>query len=213
MHQELPFRIIFVGIYVIGFILRWYSAANLKKAGEKLLPDKQNMRHSSRFRIVFQGTMSLVWIGIVVSYAWYPAWMAALKFPLPLWLRYSGVLLGFVSFPLLLATFHALGRYWTPLPQIREKHELVTSGPYRFIRHPMYSTMIMLFIAFPLISANILVALSSLAAIAATIGWAMKEEKMLTGYFGNEYREYMKQAGAFLPRIKQPTGSSKKSRE
>ncbi|MBC8523859.1 MAG: isoprenylcysteine carboxylmethyltransferase family protein [Chlorobium phaeobacteroides] len=200
MHEELPFRIIFVVLYVMGFFMRGYVTSGLKKNCQRILPKAGNMRNSSRFRIVFQRSMFFLWIFIVVSYAWYPSWMNVLKLPFPLWLRYGGAGAGFMAFVLLIATMKSLGRYWSPLPQLMEGHELITSGPYRFVRHPMYAAMMVLFVSFALVTANVLVTISSLLAILLTLKWCNKEERMLMDHFGDEYREYMKHSGRFFPR-------------
>jgi protein-S-isoprenylcysteine O-methyltransferase Ste14 len=199
MSEELPFRIIFVSMYVAGFLMRGFFTRRLTRTDERIVPDKMVDRYSSRFRVVFQGVMFFLWIFIVVSYAWYPFWMKGLGLALPHWLRYGGAFAGFAAFVLLMWTMKALGRYWSPLPRLREGHELITSGPYRFVRHPMYSAMIVLFLSFALVTANVPVILSSFLGIIFTIIWGLKEERMLIDYFGEEYREFMRHTTAFFP--------------
>lgn len=199
MHDELPFRIIFAGIYVAGFLMRGLFVQRLKPQGEPIMPETGDPGEISRFRVVFQKVMFFLWIAIVASYTWYPPWVEALHFTFPIWFRYGGVIAGAVSFLFLFLTMKALGRYWSPLPRMMEGHKLVTSGPYRFIRHPMYTAMMVLFMAFILITANAAVTLFSLIAMVLTVKWALKEEKMLIGFFGDEYRAYVNRTGAFLP--------------
>lgn len=198
MHDELPFRVLFVGMYVAGFAMRGYFALQLKRQGERVLPGAGE--RPGGFRVVFQGIMFVVWLCIVFSYARYPSWMESLHFPLPPWLRYAGASAGFLVFPFLVYTLGVLGRHWSPLPVLREGHRLVRSGPYRHVRHPMYAAMTVLFVSFALTTANIPVAATSLLAIVLTLRWGLKEEKMMIRRFGREYEEYMKRTGAFLPR-------------
>jgi protein-S-isoprenylcysteine O-methyltransferase Ste14 len=200
MHDELPFRVLFVGMYVAGFGLRGYFASHLKRQGERVFPVAAERNRSGRFRLMFQGVMFFLWLIIVFSYALYPSWMERFHLPIPIWLRYTGAAAGFFAFPFLVYTYRTLGRYWSPLPGLRENHQLVTSGPYRFVRHPMYTTMIVLFLSFSLTTANLPVTVSSILAIILTIRWGLKEEGLMIGRFGREYEEYIKRTGAFLPR-------------
>jgi protein-S-isoprenylcysteine O-methyltransferase Ste14 len=199
MHEEAPFRIIFVGLYVAGLLMRSLLLVQLKLRGDRIVPPKEDSGESSRFRIVFQSVMFFFWIVVVVSYAWYPSWMEQFHLPVPPWLRYSGALFGAAAFFLLTLTMNALGQYWSPLPRLMDGHRLVTRGPYRFVRHPMYSAMMILFISFVFVTANVIVAVTSLIAIILTIKWAVKEEAILLDFFGEEYRSYMECTGAFTP--------------
>ncbi|ABL64253.1 Isoprenylcysteine carboxyl methyltransferase [Chlorobium phaeobacteroides DSM 266] len=199
MHDELPFRIIFAGIYVAGFLMRGLFIQRMKPQEKPIIPEAGNAGEISRFRVIFQKVMFFLWIAIVASYTWYPPWVEALHFPFPTWLRYGGAIAAAVSFLFLFLTMKTLGRYWSPLPRLMEGHKLVITGPYRFIRHPMYTAMMLLFIAFILITANAAVTVFSLIATVLTVKWALNEEKMLIGFFGDEYRAYMTRTGAFLP--------------
>jgi len=200
MHDELPFRVLFVGMYVAGFGMRVYFAAQLKRQGERVLPRAEERPRAGGFRPLFQGAMFFIWLFIVFSYAWYPSWMDFFHLPFPLWLRYAGASAGFLVFPFLVYTLWVLGRYWSPLPVLRDDHHLVSSGPYRFVRHPMYAAMMVLFLSFALTTANLPVTVSSILAIILTVRWGRQEEEMMVHHFGQEYEEYMKRTGAFLPR-------------
>jgi protein-S-isoprenylcysteine O-methyltransferase Ste14 len=67
-----------------------------------------------------------------------PQRMAWASVPIPIWLRWLGfVLIGFGGF-LLVWTFRNLGKNLTDTVVTRKNHSLVTTGPYRFVRHPFY---------------------------------------------------------------------------
>jgi protein-S-isoprenylcysteine O-methyltransferase Ste14 len=55
--------------------------------------------------------------------------------------RWSGSLLGILGIALLIATHRALGRNWSGQLEIADSHRLVVAGPYRRIRHPMYTAI------------------------------------------------------------------------
>lgn len=121
--------------------------------------------------------------------------------PLPVVLRWIGALLGLGSLALLIACHRALGRNWSGVVQLAEGHVLVTHGPYRYIRHPMYTSLFGTAIAFALLTANGLVALTSIGSVTlmyvARVG---DEEDMMLQAFGDSYEEHRRKTGRLLPR-------------
>jgi protein-S-isoprenylcysteine O-methyltransferase Ste14 len=142
----------------------------------------------------------VLWLSPLV-YLLNPQWMAWSKIGLPDTLRWLGVFIGVLSVFGIYWLFSSIGSGITPTSATREEHTLVTSGPYRWVRHPLYTIGSSLFIAFGLMADNwIIAALGILAFIAMAIR-TPKEEANLVEKFGDEYREYMKRTGAFLPKI------------
>ena len=82
----------------------------------------------------------------------------------------------------------------------------MTSGPYRYVRNPIYLGAFVFIIALALVAANWLVLLPALALITIIYAQVGKEELMLTDRFGDEYREYMKRTPRFIskPRHEHP---------
>jgi protein-S-isoprenylcysteine O-methyltransferase Ste14 len=79
---------------------------------------------------------------------------------------------------------------------------LITSGPYQFIRHPIYTAFVLILGSILLISANWFIGLACLGMtvleVTSRIGF---EESLMLEYFGDQYREYMKKTGRLLPRL------------
>jgi protein-S-isoprenylcysteine O-methyltransferase Ste14 len=83
----------------------------------------------------------------------------------------------------------------------KESHELVTSGPYRWIRHPLYTTGIALFVALGLIAANWFILLCAAAALVAIrLAVIPREERELRARFGRAYDDLVSRTGAMWPR-------------
>jgi len=61
------------------------------------------------------------------------------NYSLPNWLGWAGIVIFALAIWLLWRSHHDLGRHWTVTVALRDDHELITSGVYRYIRHPMYS--------------------------------------------------------------------------
>jgi len=91
--------------------------------------------------LVVRGVLALVMIGILTLHLINPGWMAWFGVRFPPLLRWIGAGLGVLSLVLLIWVQSALGRYWSTGLQLREEHTLVTGGPYRWGRHPMYSAI------------------------------------------------------------------------
>jgi protein-S-isoprenylcysteine O-methyltransferase Ste14 len=130
-----------------------------------------------------------------------PNWMAWSKIGLPDGIRWLGVLLGIICVIGIYWLFSSIGSGITPTSATRKEHKLVTIGPYRWIRHPLYTFGSSMFVAFGLMADNWFI---GALGILAFIGMAIRtpnEEANLIAKFGDEYREYMKRTGAFLPKF------------
>jgi|SRR5690349_6439610 len=130
-----------------------------------------------------------------------PAWMAWSKIGLPEWLRWLGAILGVLCVLGIYWLFSSIGSGITPTSATRKQHQLVTSGPYRWVRHPLYTIGASLFIAFGMIADNWLIAVLGMLAFIGMAIRTPKEEANLIEKFGDEYREYMKRTGRFFPKI------------
>ena len=142
----------------------------------------------------------ILWLSPLV-YLINPAWMAWSKIGLPDWVRWLGVVLGILCVFGIYWLFSSIGSGITPTSATRKDHQLVTNGPYRWVRHPLYTVGSSMFIAFGMMADNWFIALLG---ILAFIGMAIrtpKEEANLIEKFGDEYREYMKRTGRFFPKL------------
>lgn len=82
--------------------------------------------------------------------------------------------------------------------QVKQKQELVTSGIYKYIRHPIYIGLILGFIGGELVVKSYLVFVAVII-IAGAYYQAQLEEKLLIKYFGEDYKNYMKRSKMFIP--------------
>ena len=116
-------------------------------------------------------------------------------------------LLGFalvaIGFGISMSARHTLGTNWAHAAeyQIKSGHELVTTGIYRYLRHPIYSGLALSAIGAELVAGSWLaIALLLLGPIPA-LSQAKKEETILIKQFGQSYRTYMRRTKMFLPFI------------
>ena len=80
--------------------------------------------------------------------------------------------------------------------------ELVTTGPYRWVRHPMYAAIWLWSLAQGLMLANWLAGWAAVATL-APLYWIRtpREERMMIAQFGDAYRDYMTRTGRLVPRF------------
>jgi len=95
-----------------------------------------------------------------------------------------------------------LGKQWAVAAQLVEGHNLITDGPYRIVRNPIYSGMFGMLIATGLAASrwNILLVAILIFLIGAYIR-IQSEERLLREAFGSEYEEYAQRVPALIPGI------------
>src|SRR6516165_6033363 len=77
----------------------------------------------------------------IIAFLVKPSSMSWSSLPLPLWLRWVGLGIGVIGAVLSLSTLHNLGKNLTDTVVTRQEHQLVTTGPYRWVRHPFYDAV------------------------------------------------------------------------
>ncbi len=94
-----------------------------------------------------------------------------------------------------------LGGNWSGSVVFKENHELVTSGPYRYVRHPIYSGMLLMLIGTVLASASAM--LLFVWAVSFVTLWlkSREEEKLMARHFPSQYPAYLSRTKALIPRI------------
>ena len=133
-----------------------------------------------------------------------PRWLDFARVDFPPWLRLLGVPAALAGLALFRWMFLHLGLNVTATSVPRAQATLVTTGPYRLVRHPMYTTVLILVAAVTLLTANAVVAASGLAMFALLAARSRVEERRLVEKFGDAYRAYQGRTGRFLPRLVNP---------
>jgi protein-S-isoprenylcysteine O-methyltransferase Ste14 len=93
--------------------------------------------------------------------------------------------------------------FMRPSLEVREKHELVTRGPYSCIRHPLYTSSILMTLAPALLLFHIVLIISFLGCLGIVYRRTVLEEELLASEegLGQAYRDYMQKTGRFLPKL------------
>ena len=151
--------------------------------------------------ILFRLTFMLSMLSFIVAYAINPAWVQWASFSIPVWVRILGGAIAVMMISCFFWLFKHIGRNITPTHKTRADHALVTTGPYHWVRHPLYSAGSTFWLSMGLRSAKwIFMVLLGVMMVFLLIR-IPQEEANLVEEFGDEYRDYMKRTGRFLPRM------------
>ena len=110
-----------------------------------------------------------------------------------------GLILFVVGVGIRLAGKRALGKYYSYGLRVLPDHKLVTSGIYRYVRHPISLAVLVYDPGIPLIFSSLYGFLLMLALIPLILYRITIEERMLIQKFGDEYRDYMKRTKKIIP--------------
>ena len=166
------------------------------RTGERLDRRQEGLALAITLRLVGLG----YWLGLL-CYIIRPEWMAWGAVPLPAALRWMGAPLVVAAICLFGWTLHHLGPNLTDTVVTRQRHTLITSGPYRFMRHPFYASAGLFFPAISLLAANVFLLVTGGMAFALLINRTGREEANLVARFGDEYRHYQERTGRILPKL------------
>jgi len=93
-----------------------------------------------------------------------------------------------------------LGQYWSGRVTLKEDHRLIQSGPYAWIRHPLYTGILTAMVGTALVGGEWRCLLGFAVAVAGFSFKARREEALLTTEFGEQYSQYRERAGFLLPK-------------
>ena len=117
--------------------------------------------------------------------------------PLPFTL---GLIVAIASFVLRRAAINGLGRFWSTQIEMRSNHEMVTSGPFQWVRHPTYLSMYLELLAILLLLNSYVGALLIVFILTPALLYRIRlEEQALIEKFGDSYRDYINSTPMLIP--------------
>ena len=199
MDNDQTFRIVLIaGAMIVVPIMAYYRLKS-QATGERL-----DRWQEGPFILFTLRPVALAAVLGLMAFMINPSLMAWSSVGLPQWLRWAGVALGVLAGGLLIWTLRSLGTNLTDTVVTRKEHTLVTSGPYRWVRHPFYNAFGLAVLANSLTAANWFLFLSGGLVVILMILRTRTEEAHLLARFGDGYRAYAERTGRFLPHSERP---------
>ena len=191
------FRFFFAIILITAFVMSGAFRRRARRTGA--IPRSREGGAMLAMRLVFALPFFLAMAAYIIN----PRWMDWSALALPEAARWAGVAIGLAVLPVLYWVLRSIGRNISETVLTKWDHALVTHGPYRWVRHPMYVVLFLYLLSILLVTSNLLIGGFLLGSFLFTIGTRVaKEEAILEGAYGEEYRTYKSRTGRFWPRAR-----------
>ena len=196
-------------LFSIAWLLLWVMFIIVRVIPSRNVPTVRRSR-KERFRalkqeglcvffMIFLATYGNVIVGAL--YLLNPPWASWSYLSLSSELRIAGLILSIASLPYAYWVGQTLANYYSFTVEIQKGHKLITTGPYKRVRHPLYAATLLFLIGQILVSDNWVFLAILLAMVPGFYVRIKREEQMMIEEFGDEYRDYIKQTGRLLPRL------------
>ena len=188
-----PYALVFWAVYIWAFTPEWRVVQQGFEGAKR-----QGSRDSGSVRVIAAG----MWIALFLAFAlaFVRAWSFPQRAQLPMFAAGASLIL--LGSLLRRYCWRTLGEYFTGDVRARAEQPVISSGPYRLVRHPSYTAGMMMFIGIGLALGSWLsLALLAITTIATYSYRVMVEERTLLDTIGEPYRSYMKQRKRFIPYI------------
>ena len=177
------------------------SAALLASELALALARRSKIRSTGKDRL----TLPLLWTIILLS-IWAGFYLRAVfpqgQLPHRLTVYLIGLILFLLGLVIRWISIIHLGRFFTVNVAIAEDHQLIITGPYRFVRHPSYTGSLLIFLGYGLCMLNIFSLAAVFLPVAAAFLWRMHvEETALREAFGERYRDYATRTRRLIPLV------------
>ncbi len=173
-----------------------YYRIQSQRSGERLDRTKEGWPILIGIRLA-----GLLTVGSTIGWLWKPALFGWASHSMPATVRWVGVAGFACTVVWLVWMFHTLGRNLTDTVVTRRDAHFVDNGPYRFVRNPMYTGILMLGISLGLALGTWLLPVAASLMFTLLALRTRTEERYLIERFGDQYRDYMKRVGRFLPKL------------
>ncbi|MFW9834295.1 MAG: isoprenylcysteine carboxylmethyltransferase family protein [Candidatus Thorarchaeota archaeon] len=206
MTSPLFFRLSFILLWAAFGVVRIYYGRKTKThdsiegVKEKLKAAERDM--GTGFKIL-TAIITIVGGTGLILYLLAPPWWTWTHLPVGEWLQWLGIVIAIPPIFYLVWVHRHLDTQWSIALELQGDHKLITSGPYKQIRHPMYLGTFIYTLGLMLISLDLLVMIFFGYSIWVNYRRIPEEEQMMIDEFGDEYREYMKHSGRLLPPFRQ----------
>lgn len=175
-------------VFALYWLWGWRRVKGAKRA-EALLP-----------RLLKYWLPLFVAVALVGPGHWFAgSWLGERMYPaLPVF-ALTGALLSWLGVGFACWARHVLGRNWSSVVQVKQDHELIQSGPYGWVRHPIYSGLLLAFVGTAMAIGEWR-GVGTVAIVAVSFWFKLRlEERWMRDNFGPAYERYMQRVKALIP--------------
>ena len=190
MVERIVFKGLFLVLFIVVLVIRIVFGVKQRRMGQSSWSiNEEAVEREGHWSLLLRPIMLLLLLGLAVLYIVEPSGTEWLFLQLPSWVRWTGALLGTAGNLLLVWAHRALAVQWSTTLQFKEGHALVISGPYEFVRHPMYTSLAFLFVGLSVLS-SFWPFMILLLVMILFFRIVKQEEDMMIDQFGEEYQAY-----------------------
>ena len=203
MNENNTFKFFFLILLILVYIVRVYFSLKQRSIGQSSWSvDEDAVKREGRWSLLLRPIAFLFMLALIDLYLIEPLGSEWLHILLPWQFRLIGVLLSFGGILLLVLTHRALGIHWSTTLQFKEGHSLITTGPYSLIRHPMYTSLSIIFIGLAIVASFWPLWILILLMTIFFFRIVKREEDMMIDEFGDEYVSYIERTGRYFPKLR-----------
>ena len=174
------------------FVAYWVISALKRK--------KTKSRESAAQRLSYVVPLVFTWILLFRDIPM-PTWLNIRFVPDVAATEWIGVIITAAGVAIACWARHHLGANWSGVVTLKEGHELIRTGPYRNIRHPIYTGILLALLGTAVAVGEIRALIAVAIAYASFYTKARREESLLAREFGPNFAEHQRHTGMFLPRF------------
>lgn len=197
MSQESLLRFLFLLCGIAMMAIRVYYQSKV------LREQRRTTVTGSTWRLIPGAIAALTALVFGLAYIFLPRAFPWSYAQYPDWLRWLGALMLLVGILLLAIAHHHLGANFHSLVVRKSGQVLVESGPYRTVRHPIYTAFALNYFGGGLLAASLVLTLIPGPLFALMVALRIREEEgAMLAQFGTSYQDYMARTGRFVPPLR-----------
>lgn len=155
---------------------------------------RTNLAAEIVFRLMFLGGILLLPVGLALA--------PGATFGGGVWLFALGAVVGWLGLVLRWWSFLSLGKYFTVVVKTSDDQPVVERGPYRVLRHPSYTGLLLAFVGAGLMLGNWVATVGAIGVVSIAVVYRLRiEERALTAVLGDRYREFAASRARLIPYV------------
>ena len=200
IQADIPVRIIIaVQLITIATLRSYFGAPRAKRSAVT----GTAQRSEPAWLTTILAMMAVLHFGAVLAYLISPSFLQGSAFGSATVTRWIGIAVSCLGIAGEVWAAVALGASYSPRLQVSDERVVVTAGPYRWIRHPLYAFWLPTAVGWGLATHNWFILFSGAVLIfVLALVRVPREEAMMLAGFGEQYGQYMQRTGRFIPRLR-----------